>query len=81
MQTKDQPPRPFQVRNAGDLGVAVKHYRKRAGLTQAALAERAGLNRTYLAELEGGRSTEAVKRLLEVFRELGVRVTLSPEVW
>lgn len=78
MQT---PSRPFRVHDARDLGLAVKHFRVEAGLTQAELAARAGLHRAYLSGLEGGRSTEALDRLVAVLRELGVRITLSPEAW
>jgi transcriptional regulator with XRE-family HTH domain len=73
--------RPFRVHGARDFGAAVKHFRSRAGLTQADLAARAGIHRAYLSELEGGRTTEALERLMTLFRELGVRVTLAPEAW
>ena len=73
--------RPFRVRSAGDLGLAVRHFRVCAGVTQAELAARVGLHRTYLSELENGHSTDAVVRLMDLFRELGVRVTISPEQW
>lgn len=35
--------RPFRARNAHDIGVAIKHFRTHAGLTQAELAERTGI--------------------------------------
>lgn len=81
MQTDDRPPgpRPFHARSARDLGVAVKHFRTLAGLSQADLAARAGLHRTYLSALESGHATEAMARLMDLFGELGVRVTLSRE--
>lgn len=83
MQTDDRKPksRPFRVRSAGDLGAAVKHFRTCAGITQADLAARAGIHRPYLSEMESGRTTEALERLMAVFRELGVRITLAPEEW
>jgi len=81
MKTQNPSPksRPFRVRNAQDLGLAIKHFRMQAGLTQAELAERSGLHRSYLASLEGGRVTEAVDRLMTLFNELGVRITLNSE--
>ena len=81
MQTDDrQPgPRPFHARSAHDLGVAVRYFRTLAGLSQADLAARAGLHRTYLSELESGHATEAMERLMVLFGELGVRVSLSRE--
>ncbi len=81
MQTNDRPPRsrPFHARSAQDLGAAVKYFRTLAGLSQAELAARAGLHRTYLSDLESGHATEAMERLMALFSELGVRVTIAPE--
>lgn len=72
---------PFRVYTTASLGAALRHYRVEAGLTQAELAERTGLNRTYLSELEQGKDTEQVKRLLRVFKQLGVRMTLEKADW
>lgn len=77
----DDGDRRFRVYSAASLGAAIKHYRHEAGLTQADLAERAGLNRTYLSELEQGRETEQVKRILRVLKRLGVRMTLEKADW
>jgi len=41
----------------------------------------AGLNRTYLSELEQGRETEQVRRILRLFKLLGVRATLQKADW
>ncbi len=71
----------FRVYTSASLGAAIRHYRQEAGLTQAELAERAGLNRTYLSDLEQGKETEQVKRILRVFRQLGVRMTLGKADW
>ena len=73
--------RPFRARSARDLGAAVKHFRLSAGITQADLAARVGLHRAYLSDLERGRSTEALERLMALFRELGVRVSIAKEEW
>lgn len=79
MQTSGPPHPSFRARNAKDLGLAVKHFRTASGLSQAELAARAGLHRSYLSELEGGRSTEAMARLMSLFMELGVVVSLAQE--
>lgn len=71
--------RPFRARSAQDLGVAVKHFRTLAGLSQAELAARVGLHRTYLTDLERGHVTEALERVMTLFRELGVRVNIVQE--
>lgn len=72
---------PFRVYTPASLGSAIKHYRRQAGLTQAQLAELAGLNRTYLSELEQGKETEQLRRVLRVLKQLGVRMTLKQADW
>jgi transcriptional regulator with XRE-family HTH domain len=80
--TDETPSRgPFRIYTPASLGDAIRHYRTEAGLTQAELANRAGLNRSYLSELESGKETEQVKRLLRVLRQLGVRMTLDKADW
>lgn len=71
----------FRIYSADSLGAAIKHYRARAGLTQAELAERVGLHRSYLSELEQGRETEHMRRLFRILRELGVRMSLQEADW
>lgn len=81
MKTNESSPkaRPFRVRSAKDLGLALKHFRTQAGMTQTELAERCGLHRSYLATLENGRVTEVMERLMNLFNELGVHLTLDRE--
>ena len=71
----------FRIYNASTLGAALRHYRREAGLSQAVLAERAGITRQYLLELERGKETEQVRRLLRILRQLGVRMTLHTVDW
>ncbi len=72
---------PFRLYSAASLGPAIRRYRKEAGLTQGQLAEMSGLNRTYLSNLEQGKETEQVRRILRVLRLLGVRATLQKADW
>lgn len=72
---------PFRIYTSASLGQAISHYRREAGLTQAELAELTGLQRSYLSELEGGKETKQLKRLLRVLRRLGVRMTLDEADW
>lgn len=79
MQANDDAP--FRVYTPASLGSAIKHYRQSAGLTQAQLAELAGLNRTYLSDLEQGKETEQLRRVLRVLKQLGVRMTVQKADW
>jgi len=82
MPTEDKElPGPYRIYNAASLGDAIRHYRSVAGLTQAELAEATGLQRSYLSELENGKETEQLARLLRVLRLLGVRMTLDKANW
>ena len=72
----------FRVYTPASLGVAIRHFRQEAGLTQAELAESLGLNRTYLSDLENGKKeTETLKRVLRLLRQLGVRMTVEKADW
>ena len=84
METSDPPPPStgsYRVYAPESLGAAIRHYRTEAGLSQAQLAEMSGLNRTYLSNLESGKETEQIRRILRVLRQLGVRMTLDKADW
>jgi transcriptional regulator with XRE-family HTH domain len=83
MQTPDTHPHdgPFRIYSPASLGSAIRHYRQQAGLSQAELADLTGLNRTYLSDLERGKETEQVRRILRVLKQLGVRMTLDRADW
>jgi transcriptional regulator with XRE-family HTH domain len=83
MTTSDrsQADKQFRIYTQASIGAAIRHYRRQAGLSQAELAERTGLHRSYLSELEQGRETEQVKRILRVLKHLGVRMTVEKADW
>ena len=63
------------------VGAAVRHYRVRAGLTQASLAEQAGLHRTYINQVEHGHKAATVVVLVRLARALGITpATLLHEI-
>jgi transcriptional regulator with XRE-family HTH domain len=74
-------PGPYRVYSPASLGDAIRHYRNEAGLTQAQLAAATGQQRSYLSELEHGKETEQLTRVLRVLRHLGVRMTLDKADW
>lgn len=75
------PHRPYRIYTPASLGAAIRHYRVAAGLTQTQLAELTGIQRTYLSELESGKETAQLKRILRILRRLGVRMTLEEADW
>jgi len=77
MSTRDE----YLVYNAEGLGLAVRHFREEAGLTQAELAERVGIHRSYIAELEAGQVTEQTRRLVLLLKVVGARITIRRADW
>lgn len=77
MQTEQR----ASVYNSDGLGLALRHFRKEAGFTQAELAEAAGIQRTYLSKLENGDFNEQVERILTLLKLCGARITIAREPW
>lgn len=60
------------VRNARDIGSLVSTERKRQGLTQADLAGLSGVGVTFLSQLENGKGTAEIDKVLTVVATLGI---------
>lgn len=71
----------YRIYNADSLGGAIRHFREGAGLSQAELAERIGIHRETLVRIEAGQMTEQVRRIVELLKELDVRLTAAPASW
>ena len=71
----------FRVYSAEGLGEAVRYFRERAGMTQTELAELVGIRQSYLSELENGHANEQVRRLIALFKALGVRAVVRQADW
>jgi y4mF family transcriptional regulator len=66
------------IRTSRELGLAVRRARSDRGWTQAELADRARVGRQWLSELEGGKRTAEVGRVLAVLEALQLAITLEP---
>lgn len=62
------------VLGAADLGVLVRQARESRGQSQATFAAGAGVGRRFLSELETGKSTLEIDKVLAVCRAAGVAV-------
>ena len=60
-----------------ELGLAVRRARADRGWTQAELASRARVGRPWLSELETGKRTAELGRVLSVLDALGFAITLT----
>lgn len=66
------------VRTVRELGASIRSSRSARHLSQTDLAERAGVSRKWVSELERGKSTVEVGRVLQVLDALDLDVRLVP---
>lgn len=64
------------ARTLPDLGALVTHTRKARHYSQQDLADIAGVGRRFLSELEGGKATAEIGKVLQVLTALGIDVEL-----
>ena len=65
------------IHSAADLGAALRAQRKALGLTQADLALAAGVGLRFVVELEAGKPTVQLMRVLQVIDALGGTLRLG----
>ncbi len=70
--------KPHTVRAAHQLGPLMRAFRKQAGLSQGQLGERLGISRQAITALEREPEAATFERLMRVWAELGVEVSLQP---
>ena len=69
----------YTIRTAQQLGPLMRAFRKHAGLSQAQLAERLGISRQAITALEREPEAATFERLMRVWAELGLAVSLQPD--
>ena len=60
------------------LGRHLRDIRRRAGLSQEAVAARAGLSRRWLSDLEAGKATAEIGLVLKLVAALDLIVEINP---
>ncbi|MBX7137048.1 MAG: helix-turn-helix domain-containing protein [Oligoflexia bacterium] len=60
------------------LGTAIRTRRKTLGLSQAQLGEFAGCGLTFVNQLESGKKTIRLNKLIDVLKVLGLELALEP---
>ena len=69
------------INNSGDLGNIIKETRKKQGLTQTTLAATSGVGIRFIIDLEKGKATAALGKVIHVMKMLGIDIDLKvPEV-
>ena len=59
-----------------ELGRAIRDRRKELGYTQAFVADYAGVSTSFLSELENGKETIQIGKMLEVISLLGMDICM-----
>lgn len=67
----------MNIKNAEELGATVRSTRKRLNVTQKELAMTSGTGLRFLIDLEKGKPTCQVAKVLQVLNALGLCVALT----
>ncbi|WP_420237762.1 type II toxin-antitoxin system Y4mF family antitoxin [Telmatobacter bradus] len=63
-----------------EIGKLVRESRKRLGVTQKDLALTSGTGLRFIIDLEKGKETCQIGKVLTVIQTLGIRIALTPPV-
>ncbi len=67
------------ITDAKSLGMAIRQHRKSMGLTQLDAAGLCGVGERFLSELERGKQSAELAKVLQVLRRLGLRLVLCDQ--
>ena len=66
------------IHSTDELGRVIRAERKALGLTQSDLAAASGVSLRFVSELERGRASAGIGRVLRVTQMLGLSVVIEP---
>ena len=67
-----------QVSTVADIGRLVRHKRKQLGVLQEDAAGLSGVGTKFLSQLENGKKTAEIGRVLQVLKSMGLEVFIYP---
>jgi transcriptional regulator with XRE-family HTH domain len=67
----------ISIHSVGELGIAVRAVRQHQGLRLDDTAGSAGVGHVFLREVERGKETVQLGRVLQVLHELGIRLSID----
>ena len=70
-----------KILSTQDLGDVVRQVRKEQGATQAEFASLCGVGVRFISDLENGKSTAELGKVLQVIKCLGLELSLQPRGW
>lgn len=77
MKTNSQEPLQNSVKGPADIGRFIREARKRTGLRQAQAAALCGVGTRFLSDLENGKPTLHLGKVLQVLGGFGLRVIIK----
>ncbi|MBL1278372.1 MAG: helix-turn-helix transcriptional regulator [Ectothiorhodospiraceae bacterium] len=69
------------ILSAKDIGCMVRDARKNQGATQAEFAALCGVGVRFISELENGKPTVQLGKVLNVIQTLGLVLAVTPRGW
>ncbi|OAI49057.1 Cro/Cl family transcriptional regulator [Gammaproteobacteria bacterium SCGC AG-212-F23] len=69
-----------QSYDSKEIGRIIKATRKKLGITQRSLAMTSGTGLRFIIELEQGKPTCQLEKVLTVFRTLGIKIIIKADV-
>ena len=67
----------MEIKDSKALGKLIREHRKSMGLTQRDAAGLCGVGERFLSELERGKPTAALGKVLQVIKRLGLRIRVQ----
>ena len=70
-----------KVSSPADIGILVRRKRKADGLILADAAAMCNVGYRFLSDLENGKPTAHIGKILQVLSGLGLEITIQPRGW
>lgn len=67
----------MQIKTTDDIGKLVKETRKKQGFTQIQLAQLSNVGARFLSDLENGKQTCEVGKMLKILANLGIKLEVK----
>lgn len=68
----------LNIATTGDIGALVKKRRSELSLSQSDLAKKIGASRRWVSDIEGGKETSEIGRVILTLRTLGMKLSIAP---
>lgn len=65
------------IKDINDIGQIIKQIRKSQGLTQSDLATSAGVGIRFIVDIENGKETAQIGKVIKLCNMLGIKIDIS----